>query len=161
MLEYRPGPNREYVSSLLIVLLAPVLGAMADCMNRRKAVLFVFVCLGWLMNGGLNLFPQGDWILAALLYIFAVIGFSGSNIFYDSLLPYMSTNDELDRTSAFGFAFGYLGGGLLFACNILMVLHPGWFGLADSEAAVNVSFLMVAGLFTALVAIGEVARWID
>ena len=66
----------------------------------------------------------GDWVLAVLLYILAVIGFSGSNIFYDSLLPFISSNDELDRTSAFGFAFGYLGGGLLFTCNILMVLHP-------------------------------------
>jgi UMF1 family MFS transporter len=132
------------VASLLIVLLAPVLGAMADCMSRRKAMLFVFACLGWLMTGGLYLVAEGDWILAVLLYILAVIGFSGSNIFYDSLLPFISTNEELDRTSAFGFAFGYLGGGLLFACNILMVLHPDWFGLADGDAAVRVSFLMVA-----------------
>ena len=132
------------VASLLIVLLAPVLGAMADCMSRRKAMLFVFACLGWIMSGGLYLIAEGDWILAVLLYILAVIGFSGSNIFYDSLLPFISTNEELDRTSAFGFAFGYLGGGLLFACNILMVLHPDWFGLADGDAAVRVSFLMVA-----------------
>jgi UMF1 family MFS transporter len=132
------------VASLLIVLLAPVLGAMADCMSRRKAMLFVFACLGWLMTGGLYLVAEGDWFLAALLYILAVIGFSGSNIFYDSLLPFISSNDELDRTSAFGFAFGYLGGGLLFACNILMVLHPDWFGLADGDAAVRMSFLMVA-----------------
>jgi len=74
------------VASLLIVLLAPVLGAMADCMSRRKAMLFVFACLGWLMTGGLYLVAEGDWILAVLLYILAVIGFSGSNIFYDSLL---------------------------------------------------------------------------
>jgi UMF1 family MFS transporter len=132
------------VASLLIVLLAPVLGAMADCMSRRKAMLFVFACLGWLMTGGLYLVAEGDWFLAALLYILAVIGFSGSNIFYDSLLPFISSNDELDRTSAFGFAFGYLGGGLLFACNILMVLHPDWFGLADGDAAVRMSFLLVA-----------------
>ncbi len=132
------------VASLLIVLLAPVLGAMADCMSRRKAMLFVFACLGWLMTGGLYLVAEGDWFIAALLYILAVIGFSGSNIFYDSLLPFISTSDELDRTSAFGFAFGYLGGGLLFACNILMVLHPDWFGLADGDAAVRASFLMVA-----------------
>jgi UMF1 family MFS transporter len=132
------------VASLLIVLLAPVLGAMADCMSRRKAMLFVFACIGWIMTGGLYLVAEGDWVLAVLLYILAVIGFSGSNIFYDSLLPFISSNDELDRTSAFGFAFGYLGGGLLFTCNILMVLHPEWFGLADGDAAVRISFLMVA-----------------
>jgi len=132
------------VASLLIVLLAPVLGAMADCMSRRKAMLFVFACLGWVMTGGLYFVAEGDWMLAMLLYILAVIGFSGSNIFYDSLLPFICGSDELDRTSAFGFAFGYLGGGLLFACNILMVLHPDWFGLADGDAAVRISFLLVA-----------------
>jgi UMF1 family MFS transporter len=132
------------VASLLIVMLAPVLGAMADCMSRRKAMLFIFACLGWLMTGGLYLVAEGDWILAALFYVLAVIGFSGSNVFYDSLLPFVSSNEELDRTSAFGFALGYLGGGVMFACNILMVMHPDWFGLADSDAAVRVSFLMVA-----------------
>ena len=132
------------VASLLIVLLAPVLGAMADCMSRRKAMLFVFACLGWLMTGGLYLVAEGDWILAVLFYILAVIGFSGSNVFYDSLLPFISSREELDRTSAFGFALGYLGGGVMFSCNILMVLHPDWFGLADSDAAVRIAFLMVA-----------------
>ena len=67
-------------------MLAPVLGAMADCMSWRKAMLFVFACLGWIMSGGLYLIAEGDWILAVLLYILAVIGFSDSNIFYDSLL---------------------------------------------------------------------------
>jgi UMF1 family MFS transporter len=132
------------VASLLIVLLAPVLGAMADCMSRRKAMLFVFACLGWLMTGGLFLVAEGEWVLAVMFYILAVVGFSGSNVFYDSLLPFVSSREELDRTSAFGFAFGYLGGGVMFACNILMVLHPGWFGLPDSDAAVRMSFLMVA-----------------
>jgi UMF1 family MFS transporter len=132
------------IASLLIVLLAPVLGAVADCMSRRKAMLFIFSCLGWLMTGGLYLVAEGDWVLAVLLYILAVIGFSGSNIFYDSLLPFISSRDDLDRTSALGFAFGYLGGGLMFTCNILMVLHPDWFGLADGDAAVRISFLMVA-----------------
>ncbi len=132
------------VASLLIVLLAPVLGAMADCMSRRKAMLFVFACLGWVMTGGLYLVTEGDWMLAMLLYVLAVIGFSGSNIFYDSLLPFICNRGELDRTSAFGFAFGYLGGGLLFAFNILLVLHPDWFGLANGDTAVRISFLMVA-----------------
>jgi len=132
------------VASLLIVILAPLLGAVADCMCRRKAMLFVFSCLGWVMTGAMFLVAQGDWMLAALLYVIAVIGFSGSNIFYDSLLPFISTSEDVDRTSAMGFAFGYLGGGLLFSVNILMVLHPDWFGLADGNEAVRISFLVVA-----------------
>jgi len=132
------------IASLLIVVLAPVLGAITDCMCRRKSMLFVFACLGWIMTGALFLVAQGNWMLAALLYVFAVIGFSGSNIFYDSLLPFISTRDNMDRTSAMGFALGYLGGGLLFALNVVMVLHPDWFGLSDGNEAVRVSFLLVA-----------------
>jgi len=132
------------LASLLIVMLAPVLGAIADCMSRRKALLFSFAFLGMLMTGGLYLVNQGDWFLAAFLYVLALIGFSGSNVFYDSLLPFVSGKDGLDYTSALGFSLGYLGGGLLLMLNVMMVLHPGWFGLADGKTAVRISFLMVA-----------------
>jgi UMF1 family MFS transporter len=132
------------LASLLIVLMAPVLGAIADCMSRRKALLFSFAFLGMLMTGGLYLVSQGDWFLAAFLYVLALIGFSGSNVFYDSLLPFVSREDEIDHTSALGFSLGYLGGGLLLLLNVMMTLHPEWFGLTDGTAAVRISFLMVA-----------------
>jgi len=132
------------LASLLIVMLAPVLGAIADCMGRRKALLFSFAFLGVLMTGGLYLVNQGDWFLAAFLYVLALIGFSGSNVFYDSLLPFVSGKDDLDHTSALGFSLGYLGGGLLLLLNVMMALHPGWFGITDGTAAVRISFLMVA-----------------
>jgi len=132
------------LASLLIVMLAPVLGAIADCMSRRKALLFSFAFLGMLMTGGLYLVSQGDWFLAAFLYVLALIGFSGSNVFYDSLLPFVSREDEIDHVSALGFSLGYLGGGLLLLLNVVMTLHPEWFGLADGTAAVRISFLMVA-----------------
>jgi UMF1 family MFS transporter len=132
------------LGSLLIVMLAPVLGAIADCMGRRKALLFSFAFLGVLMTGGLYLVDQGDWFLAAFLYVLALIGFSGSNVFYDSLLPFVSRKDEVDFTSALGFSLGYLGGGLLLLLNVMMAIHPGWFGLADGTAAIRISFLMVA-----------------
>ena len=132
------------LASLLIVILAPVLGAIADCMSRRKALLFSFAFLGVLMTGGLYLVGQGDWFLAAFLYVLALIGFSGSNVFYDSLLPFVSGKDELDQTSALGFSLGYLGGGLLLLLNVMMALHPESFGLTDGTTAVRISFLMVA-----------------
>ena len=132
------------LASLLIVILAPLLGAIADCMSRRKALLFSFAFLGVLMTAGLYLVSQGDWFLAAFLYVLALIGFSGSNIFYDSLLPFVSGKNKLDHTSALGFSLGYLGGGLLLALNVLMALHPEKFGLADGAAAIRISFLMVA-----------------
>jgi UMF1 family MFS transporter len=132
------------LASLLIVMLAPLLGAIADCMSRRKALLFSFAFLGVLMTGGLYLVSQGDWFLAAFLYVLALVGFSGSNVFYDSLLPFVTRKDEIDQTSALGFSLGYLGGGLLLSLNVLMVLYPEKFGLADGAAAIRVSFLVVA-----------------
>ena len=101
------------LASLLIVLLAPLLGAIADCMSRRKAMLFSFAFLGVLMTAGLYLIGEGDWFLAAFLYVLAIIGFSGSNVFYDSLLPFVSRKDKIDQASALGFSMGYLGGGIL------------------------------------------------
>jgi len=132
------------LASLLIVLLAPLLGAVADRLARRKALLLAFALLGALMTAGLYLVGKGEWQLAMFLYVFAVIGFSGSNIFYDSLLPFVSSDGDMDRTSALGFSLGYLGGGLLLSLNAGMVLHPEWFGLADASSAVRASFLIVA-----------------
>ena len=132
------------LASLLIVLLAPLLGAVADCMSRRKAMLFSFAFLGVLMTAGLYLIGEGEWFLAAFLYVLAIIGFSGSNVFYDSLLPFVSREDKIDQTSALGFSLGYLGGGILLSINVLMALHPEKFGLADGSAAIRISFLMVS-----------------
>ena len=132
------------LASLLIVVMAPVLGAVADTLGRRKGMLMAFACLGILMTAGLYLVEEGEWLLAALLYVLALVGFSGSNIFYDSLLPFVSHRDELERTSALGFSLGYLGGGLLLALNVLMSLNPGWFGLLDAVAAIRLSFVLVA-----------------
>jgi UMF1 family MFS transporter len=132
------------LASLLIVVMAPVLGAVADYLGRRKGMLMAFAFLGILMTGGLYLVEEGKWLLAAFLYVLALVGFSGSNIFYDSLLPFVSNRDEIDRTSALGFSLGYLGGGLLLALNVLMSLNPGWFGLMDAAAAIRLSFVLVA-----------------
>ena len=132
------------LASLLIVLMAPLLGAMADMLAWRKAMLLAFALLGSLMTAGLYLVGQGDWQLAMFLYVFALIGFSGSNIFYDSLLPFVSRSEDMDRTSALGFSLGYLGGGLLLTLNVGMTLHPEWFGLAGPASAVQCSFVVVA-----------------
>jgi UMF1 family MFS transporter len=80
-----------------------------------------------------------------------VIGFSGANIFYDALLPEVAGEKDVDFVSGFGYSMGYLGGGLLFLVNVLMVVMPQRFGLADAGQAVRVGFLTVAlwwGFFT-------------
>jgi UMF1 family MFS transporter len=79
-----------------------------------------------------------------LLYALGIIGFSGGNIFYDSLLISVSNSRKVDFVSAFGFAMGYLGGGILFAVNVAMTLRPEFFGLSGQSEAIRLSFVLVA-----------------
>jgi UMF1 family MFS transporter len=139
------------LASLFVALMAPILGAIADKGSVKKKFLLFFAYLGVLMTAGLFLVQQGQWALAIFIYAMGIIGFSGANVFYDSLLPGIVGEEKIDYVSSFGFAMGYLGGGILFLVNVLMTLMPQKFGLPDAAAAVRVSFLSVAlwwGLFT-------------
>jgi len=132
------------LSGLLIALLAPVLGAMADQGGLKKRMLLSFTTLGVLMTAALFLVGQGEWIWAVVIFSFGAIGFSGANIFYDALIVDVSRPEQLDRLSSLGYGLGYIGGGILFAVNVVMTLHPDWFLLADKAEAVRWSFLSVA-----------------
>ncbi|MDG1462877.1 MAG: MFS transporter, partial [Gammaproteobacteria bacterium] len=130
-------------ASLVVALLAPVLGAIADGKGGRKRMLAMFALLGVTMTSALFWVAEGQWLVAAVLYAFAYIGFAGGNSFYDSLLSNVADESEFDRVSAYGFALGYLGGALLFTVNVLMVMNPGWFELAGSDEAMRWSFISV------------------
>jgi len=132
------------LASLLVVVMAPVLGAIADQGSARKRFLLLFTALGIVMAGGLYLVGEGHWQLAVILYVIAQVGFSGGNIFYDSLLVNVTDTGGFHRVSALGFALGYLGGGLIFGFNVYMSLHPEAFGLASPGAAVQLAFVIVA-----------------
>lgn len=132
------------IGSLTIIFLAPLLGAIADQAGAKKKFLFSFTLLGVAATFSLFFISQGNWLMAAALYIFGIIGFSGANVFYDSLLLSVASPEQTDRISAFGFSLGYLGGGILFGFNVLTTLKPGFFGLADAGQAVRISFLTVA-----------------
>ena len=132
------------IASLIVAALAPVLGAIADRGGAKIKFLLFFAAMGIIMTGGMFFVEKGAWQLAVLLYILGIIGFSGGNVFYDALIVDVSPPDRTDMVSSLGFSLGYLGGGLLFAMNILMTLKPAFFGLADAGEAVRVSFLNVA-----------------
>jgi UMF1 family MFS transporter len=138
------------LASLAVALMAPVLGSVADRGTARKTFLLCFAYLGVLATAALCVVGQGRWEMAILVYAVGILGFSGANVFYDSLLPEVAGEDEIDFVSGLGFALGYLGGGLLFALNVVMVLNCDRLGLT-SAAAVRLSFLSVAvwwGAFT-------------
>lgn len=139
------------IASLLVAIMAPVMGAIADKASARKKFLIFFAYLGVLMTAALFLVQKGDWAWAIFVYTIGIIGFSGANIFYDSLLLSVADEDKIDYVSGLGYSMGYLGGGLLFLVTVLMTLMPEKFGLSDSITAVRLAFLLVAlwwGLFT-------------
>lgn len=133
------------VASFIIAIAAPLLGAIADRSGSRVRLLAMATVLGAAATGGLYLVEAGHWQLAAMLYGLASIGFWSGVTFCDSLLLDVAAKDELDLVSAYGYALGYIGGGLLFAINVLMTLRPELFGLALASDAVRLSFVTVAG----------------
>lgn len=124
--------------------LAPVLGAIADHREAKKTFLGGFMLLGVVATASMALIGDGDWLLALALFMAGNIAASGSIAFYDSLLPHIAARHELDRVSSSGFALGYLGGGLLLACNLAWILQPRLFGLPDAGVATRVAFFSVA-----------------
>lgn len=131
------------LAGILVAALAPILGAIADKGTAKKKFLLFFAYMGVVMTSALYLVAQGNWFLAVVLYVFASIGFSGANVFYDALLTVVASEDKMDVVSALGYSLGYLGGGILFAINVWMSLRPETFGFASAGAAVRFSFLTV------------------
>ena len=128
----------------IVALIAPVLGAYADFAGAKKRLLAIFLGVGVISTAAMVQIGSGDWLLAAVLFVVANIGVSGSFVFYDSLLPHVADDSEMDRVSSAGYALGYFGGGVLLAINLAWILKPGWFGLADAGVASRLSFLSVA-----------------
>jgi UMF1 family MFS transporter len=131
-------------ASFLLAVLAPWLGTLGDRGGARLKFLLAFTALGVVATAGLFFVAQGEWVWAAILFALGSMGFWGGIIFYDSLLMDVAPRDRLDSVSGFGYAIGYLGGGVLLAINVWMTLDPPFFGLADAAHAVRVSFLTVA-----------------
>lgn len=131
------------VALAAVAVMAPPLGVLADVAGAKKRFLALFQGIGIAATAGMFFIYRGDWPLALGLLVVANFGISGAFTFYDSLLPHIARKDELDQVSTAGYALGYLGGGLLLALNLLWIQKPGWFGLADSEAASRLSFLSV------------------
>jgi UMF1 family MFS transporter len=114
-----------YTSSIALLigaLLAPILGSIADYTGTKKRFLAAFAALGILFTALLVLVSTGDWLMASAFVIFGEIGFSAANIFYDSLLPHVAKPEDMDFVSSKGYALGYLGGGILLAINIAMIM---------------------------------------
>lgn len=129
---------------LIAAMAAPILGAIADFMGAKKRFMSVFVAAGVLFTAMFYFVGEGDWLMASAIFIVANIGFAGANIFYDSLLPHIATDEEIDKVSATGYALGYVGGGILLLINVLWILSPQTFGMADAGVATRISMFSVS-----------------
>jgi UMF1 family MFS transporter len=131
------------IAIVIMAILAPILGAIADAKPIKKKFLAVFVTIGVAATIGMWWIREGDWVLALGLFALGNITVAGSIVFYESLLPFVAKPEELDKVSTAGYAIGYIGGGTLLAINILMIQEPAWFGLADAGVASRLSFVTV------------------
>ena len=132
------------LAAFFVAILAPILGATADAGGRRKQFLAIMTGTGVIASVLLSMTGAGDiWLVLGIL-ILGQIGFAGANVFYNSLLVSVATPERRDLISSRGYAFGYLGGGILLAINLLMIRKPSLFGFADASVALKYVFLSVA-----------------
>ncbi|MGH7703555.1 MAG: MFS transporter, partial [Gemmatimonadales bacterium] len=118
---------------VIIAVLSPILGALADQAGLKKRFLGWFLGLGVVSVLLMFFIERGDWLLASVLFILANIGVNGGFVFYDAFLPHIANEDEMDRVSTAGYALGYVGGGILLALNLAWIQKPEWFGLPSGD----------------------------
>ena len=139
------------IALAIVTVLAPAVGAVADHLGAQKRFMMGFVGVGVVFTAALVVTGDGDLFLTSALFVLANVGWAGANALYDSLLPALAEDEDIDALSAAGFAVGYLGGGLLLLVNLGMVLSPETFGLPDVPTAMRWSMVTVAawwGLFS-------------
>jgi len=132
-----------FSASLIVFLLAPVLGTIADTGGYRKRFLVLFAIMGAVTTAGLGFVGQGGWPVALGLYLVASVGFYSSTVFYDSLLIDVTEPRNFNFVSTLGFSIGYLGGAALLALHLWMLKSPQSFGLENTTEAFSYAFISV------------------
>jgi UMF1 family MFS transporter len=149
-------PYATSLSVFLQVFLLPILGAVADYSHLKKRLMAIFCYIGAAATC-LFFFLTGDlYLLGALLFVIANLSFGAAIVLYNAFLPEISTSDQIDKVSSRGFAFGYLGGGILLALNLALVVLGPNFGI-PTGLAVRIS-LLSAGLWWGAFALITFAR---
>jgi len=132
------------ISMLISAIFAPLLGAVADASGSKKRFLIAFCYAAVLFTGLLYFVREGNYWRGAIFFIIANIGFAGGNVYYNAFLPEISNDQNIGRISGFGWALGYIGGGMLLAINLVMLKYPGILGFREGSFTVQDCFLSVS-----------------
>jgi UMF1 family MFS transporter len=128
---------------LILAILVPMVSGIADYLGNKKSFMRFFCYMGSFSCIGLYFFTKGSYWVGTLGFLFSIIGWGGSIVFYNSFLPEIATKEEYDQLSAKGFALGYIGSVILLLQNLSMLLLPNLYGNISSELASRISFLSV------------------
>ncbi|MBR6478693.1 MAG: MFS transporter [Lachnospiraceae bacterium] len=130
------------VVTLVVAILGPVVGTFTDNKGFKKPVFMVSLAIGSICCVALGF--MGHWLAFLIMFIISKIGYSSSLIFYDSMLPDVTTPERMDRISTSGYAWGYIGSCVPFIVCIGIVLKGGdLFGIS-METAMAISFVITA-----------------
>lgn len=143
-------------SMVLVAILGPVLSAFSDLGHLKRRMLLLHTSLGVMATAMLATIGPGEWLIGGLWFTVAQYGFAGSAIFYNAMLLDIAEPQDFAKVSSIGWAWGYLGGGLLLAVNLAMLQYPGMLGFAEGTFTVQHCFLSAAvwwAVFTIPVAI--------
>ncbi len=132
-----------FAASIVVSLLAPILGAIADSGGYRKRFLFILAVVGAVATASLSLIDEGGWVAALSLFMLASVGYYSANVFYDSLIIDVSNPRFYSLVSSLGFSLGYFGGASLLALHVWMLRSPEMFGFVDSIQVVKFAFISV------------------
>ncbi|WP_314589633.1 MFS transporter [Paenibacillus terrigena] len=134
----------QTIAMIIVAVISPILGAIADSSRSKVRFLRVFAYMGVLACLLMAFTGNGTYLFVSACYILGVIGFSGGNTFYDSILTDVAPLDQRDEISAKGYMFGYIGGGVLLAVNIVMLEKWDKVGFPDKLVATQAVFVTVA-----------------
>jgi len=127
------------VATLLVAFIGPICGTLADHKGYKKPIFLVAVALGAIACSLMGLMPS--WLSFLFIYVIAKVGFSSSLVFYDAMLPEITTEKRMDQVSSMGYAFGYIGSVIPFVISLVLVLMPDLFGLSMGQA-MNFAFIL-------------------
>lgn len=131
------------IGFLLLAFSVPLVSAISDYTGKKKVFMKMYCYLGAISCMLMYFFEEGRYYLGTFAFLFSIVGWGGSIVFYNSYLPEIATEDQYDRLSARGFTMGYLGSVILLIQNLTMVLKPEWYGGISGGEASRISFLTV------------------